>query len=127
MEHLREQLRQNGLPVNNACLEVKVVPDQQFQLLPHLRSPHQTRKLQLEEGDIKNVFQAYGKLNQIVIENEGCVAYVYFEDVIDAFLAKMRLDMMKLARDNATLHVKFHVPPAQKSIPNPEQPQVSSD
>ena len=30
MEQLREQLQRNGLPVNNACLEVKVVPDQPF-------------------------------------------------------------------------------------------------
>jgi len=33
-----------------------------------------------------------------------------FEDVIDAFIAKMRLDKMKLPRDDATLHVKFHIP-----------------
>jgi len=30
MAQLREQLRQNGLPMKNACLEVKVVPDQPF-------------------------------------------------------------------------------------------------
>ena len=73
----------------------------------------------MEESDIKNVFQAYGKLSKISIENEGCVAYVYFNDVIDAFLAKMRLDKMKLVRDNAILHVKFRLSAEGKqNVPN---------
>ena len=65
------------------------------------------------------MFQAYGQLTDVTIEEEGCAGYVVFLDVIDAFIAKMRLDKMKLVRDNATLHVKFFIKP--KSSPSPKR------
>jgi len=75
-----------------------------------------------------NVFKAYGLITRIIIEEEGCVAFVYFDDVVDAFLAKMRLNMMKLVRDNATLQVKFStkddtisVHPSGESALQPEE------
>jgi hypothetical protein len=45
MDELREQLRKNGLPVRNTCLEVKVVPDNQYQLINVITTNQQTRKL----------------------------------------------------------------------------------
>ena len=38
--------------------------------------------------------------------------------MINAFLAKFRLDKMKLARDEATLHVKFYVDDSVSSNTN---------
>jgi len=71
------------------------------------------RKLQLDKKDINDVFAMYGRITNIGIEQDGCVAYVVFDDVIDAFLARQQLDKMKLLRDEATLHVRFFNPPKQ--------------
>lgn len=49
----------------------------------------------------------YGKLTDITIEQDGCVAKVIFENIVDAFIARQSLHQMKLSRDEATLHVKF--------------------
>lgn len=66
MDQLREQLALNGLPVTNACLEVKVIPDSQSTANAD-SSP--TRKLQLDKNDLQNVFQAYGLINEITIQD----------------------------------------------------------
>ena len=38
MAQLREQLRLNGIPVNDACLEVRVLPDPETSPLPPSRN-----------------------------------------------------------------------------------------
>jgi len=114
MQQLREQLRIRGQQSTNATLEIKVIPEVLSQ------NPAQAaatlRKLQLDKKDIHDVFAMYGKLTDITIEQDSCVAYVVFEDVIDAFLARQHLDKIKLSRDDATLHVKFFNPPKQLPV-----------
>lgn len=59
------------------------------------------------------------------------MAFVTFEDVIEAYMAKMYLDTMKLIRDSATLSVKFvlkePVPQTHKPlhfVPSPPKEEV---
>ena len=111
MGQLREQLRLKGLPLTNSTLEVRVIPDIQ----PDSPAPSQ-RKLQLDSTDLQNVFGIYGQLNGIHVEQDSCVAYITFQDVINAFIAKMQLDKMPLSRDKASLQVNFkqEIPAAPK-------------
>ena len=53
------------------------------------------------------MFGIYGQLSDIHVEQDSCVAYITFQDVINAFIAKMQLDKMPLVRDKASLQVNF--------------------
>ena len=58
-----------------------------------------------------------GQINKLEIQQESCVAYVTFADLLDAFCAKMYLNNIGLSRDNAKLSVEFKI---QKCESKPE-------